>query len=165
MQSTYQHYAQQTPETCPNTDIILRHLTDIQKLCQDTWIRSIYSHYAKTLESNSHTDSMLKHLNPFHQETLCQDTWIQSTYWQCNHTLTYWLYFKLCDSSLHTDTIVSHVTPFYTMMSNIVKVCCNIRFLYMPKSSKRVYLNLTKSLCTFLIYVLLATWLHDSFLI
>jgi len=36
MQSTYQHYAQQTPEPCPHTDIRLRQLADIQTLCQDT---------------------------------------------------------------------------------------------------------------------------------
>jgi hypothetical protein len=137
----------------------------IQALCSDTCFRSIYRYYAKKLESISHTDAMSRHLNPFHQQTLFQDTWIQSTYWQYGHTLTYWHFSKLCDSSLHTDTFVSHVAPLYTLMYSIFKVCCNIRILYMPRSSKRVYLNLTKILCTFLIYILLATWQHDSFFI
>jgi len=143
-----------TLESISHTHALLRHL-----------IRSIYGYYAKTLKSISHTDAVFRHLNPFHQQTLCQGIWIQSIYWQCGHTLTYWHYSKLCDSSLHTDTIVSHVAPFYTLMSSIFKECCNIRNLYMPRYSKRVYLNFIKLFCTFLIYVLLATWLHDSFLV
>jgi hypothetical protein len=151
--SIYRHYAK-TLEFISHTHAVSRHL-----------IRSIYWYYANTLVSISHTDAMLRHLNPFHQQTLCQDTWIQSIYWQCGHSLTYRHYSKLCDSSLHTDTIVSHVAPFYTLMSSIFKECCNIRNLYMSRSSKRVYLNLIKLLCTFLIYVLLATRLHDSFFV
>jgi hypothetical protein len=151
-------------EPCPHTDIKLRHLTDrrhvkifksgphtrtdtklrplnpvhIQTLCQETWIRSIYRHYAKTLESISHTDATFWSLNPFHLQMLWQDISIQPTYWQCGHTLTYWHYSKLCDSNLHTDTIVSHVTPFYTLMSNMFKGFCNIRIFQdnLPKLDK-----------------------------
>lgn len=112
---------------------------------------------------------MLKHLNPFHQQTLCQDNWIQSTYWRFGRTLTYWHYFKLCDSSLHTDTIFSHVASFYTLMSSIFKVYCNIRILYIPRSSKRVYLNLTKLFAHFLFMsrllhgCMIHSWFNHSF--
>jgi len=82
MQSTYQHYAQQTPELCPDTDIMLRHLTDLQTLCQNIYVWSIYRHKARTLESSSyarhlnpvHIQTLCWHLNPFHIHTLCSDT-------------------------------------------------------------------------------------------